>query len=432
MVLSDLLCPISREIFLHPLLCTDGFSYEESFIKKWMGKNKRSPMTGSELDNDGLRENYTLCAYINNYKALTNRLTIKKLPFNDCVKEVALDGELKVKFHKVLDHYYKSTMELNECCKIITQIYNAVPNNFDVAINYCNILRFSTQFDKALEMIKKLKNIRTGTLVPNYMKVRILSESGKRDKSANYLKKILGKYGIEDHLLVDLRFMSYSLLSTGNRDFAFRIITTYLQVVPNDTRALSHHIYMNLLKENYDYVINASNIYLKNNPDDVSIVFHLAKAYARTSKKQRAVELYGQILKFSVDRAVKAKALYESAINRNSTTEFDLMVKELEESHKYDPREEADGYLAILYTDKKMYEKAEEWLDAFGTRVNIMNDNVYMRIKVQIEEHKELYDKAINSYIRLAELDKANCMYYNSRIELILQKMSESNSNAKE
>eukprot|EP00826_Nyctotherus_ovalis_P056749 TRINITY_DN7725_c0_g1_i10.p1 TRINITY_DN7725_c0_g1~~TRINITY_DN7725_c0_g1_i10.p1 ORF type:complete len:430 (-),score=138.22 TRINITY_DN7725_c0_g1_i10:97-1386(-) len=427
MSLSEIQCPISREVFLHPLLCEDGFSYEESFITRWITRNKRSPMLGSILQSTQLRENRSLCAFIDVYKGMMDRLSTRRLPVKSETKEVGLPDALKLKFDTALGHYYKSTLELDECCKLMADVYNLVPLNFDVAINYGNILRFSTRFDKALLIIKTLKHIRSGTLIPKYMKVRILAESGKKDQAAVYLKNVAGKYRIEDHLLIDIRFMSYSLLSTGNRDLAFKIVSTYLKVVPNDTRAVSHFIYINLLKENYEFVIEAAEEYLKTNPDDISILFHQAKAFTRISQKKKAVEIYVQISKFSVDKSVKAKALYEAAVNRDNNAEFAQVVQELEESYNLDPKEEADGYLAALYADKKMYAEAEHWMNVCANRVNIMDDSVYLGIRVQIEEHKGQYDMAVSSYIRLAEIDGANSIYYNNKIDNILQKMNQSN-----
>eukprot|EP01022_Parablepharisma_sp_SALTPOND_P007669 TRINITY_DN1322_c0_g1_i1.p3 TRINITY_DN1322_c0_g1~~TRINITY_DN1322_c0_g1_i1.p3 ORF type:complete len:465 (-),score=56.93 TRINITY_DN1322_c0_g1_i1:4433-5827(-) len=428
-VQSEIMCPISREIFEHPLLCADGFSYEKSFISKWVSKNKVSPMLGSKLDNESLRENKTLCSYLTIYKGLKQRLTSRKpkkeasLPLKE---EPTWPPALKAKFDQTLDHYYKSTLELEDCCKMMTEVYEANPNNFEAVMNYANILRFGTHFDKSLEMVKKLKELRPDSLIPKYMRVRILAESGKKEEAAKRLMKVQVGNRVEDHTLVEVRFMSYSLLSTGNRDRAYMVISTYLKVVPEDARALSHYIYINLLQENFKIVINMAKSYLKAHPDDVSIMFHQAKAYTKIDKKEKAISIYKKIATISIDKAVKSKALYESAVNRDCTTGFEEMVKELEESYKLDPREEADGYLAALYADKKMFDKAEEWIEVCAKRTDIMSDQVYLGIKAQIEEHKKLYDQAVSSYIRLAEIDSANSLYYNDKIEEILLKQAHS------
>jgi len=427
---QDLVCPISREVLEQPLLCSDGFTYEKSFITKWMNKNKVSPMMGTKLENETLRENNTLNAYLSVFKGLRQRLTFTKQsskPLPAPIAEMPWTPELKNKFDNALEHYYKSTLELNDCCNLMSEVYEKLPTNFEAVMNYANILRFATQFDKALLMVKKMKQLRPKSLIPRYMKVRIMSESGKKEDAAKRLAKIHSNFSIKDHTLVEIRFMSYSLLSTGNRDGAYRIITTYLKVIPDDARALSHCIYINLLMENYRTVIKMAKIYLKDHIDDVSILFHQAKAYTKISKKPKAIAIYGQIAKISVDKSVKSKALYESAVNRDCALQFDEMVKELEESYKLDPKEEADGYLAALYADKKMFDKAEEWINACAKRTQINDDQVYLGIKAQIEESKNEYMKAIASYIRLAEIDSANSMYYNDKVDELFKKQELAN-----
>ena len=200
-------------------------------------------------------------------------------------------------------------------------------------------------------------------------------------------------------------------------------------MVPNDKRAISHCIYIYLLKEDYNLVITESKTYLESYPDDISIMFHQAKAYNKLNEKHKAIDVYKQIIMISLDKSVKAKALYESATNRSYNEEFEDIVKELEESYDLDPKEGADEYLAALYTDKKMYEKAEEWLIICGKRVNITNDKTYMEIKAQIELYKKHFDEAINCYLKLADMDIGNSMEYNLKIEIILQIQANQASN---
>ncbi len=424
---ADIMCPISREMLEYPLICGDGFTYEKTFITKWIAKNKASPMMGSALDTEELRENRSLSAYVSVFKGLRMRLTRRKLhkrAAHPAIEQPTLPPPVRAKFDVALEHYYKSTLELGECCKLMAEVYDLAPDNFDAVMNYANILRFATQFDKAFGLIRRLKELRPGSLIPKYMSVRVMAESGKKEEATRLLMKILMNNRIEDHMLVEVRFMSYSLLSTINRDGAFRIVTTYLQVIPEDARALSHSIYINLLQENYKAVVQMSKRYLKIHPDDVSILFHEAKAYAKRDKRDKAIAIYDYIASIAIDKSVKSKALYESAVNKDCNKNFDKMVKELEESYCLDPREEADGYLAALYADRKMYDKAGEWLDVCAKRTNINDDQVYLGIRAQVEEHRQLFEQAIASYIRLAEIDSANSMYYNDRIEDIIIKQT--------
>ena len=375
---ENIICPISREIFDDPTICTDGFTYEERPIIKWFEKKTISPMLGTEIEKKLLVKNKALLFYTSHYKGLYQRLKKPiqqaKLPLVNDIKESTLTPKLRQKFDKILEHYYKSTLDLDKCCTMMEEVYNAAPNNFEIIMDYANILRFSTQFDKSLEMIKKLKDIKKKSLIPEYMKIRVLMESGKKSEAKEALEKTQGQNRIENHTLLELRFMSYSLFSVGNRDLAFKIVTSYLSVVPTDPRAISHCIYMNLLRDNYNCVVQMSKKYLKIHKNDISILFHLAKAYTHLKKKDKAVLCYKQISAVSVDKTLRAKALYETAIIRDCNKEFDEMVKELEESYKLDPREEADGYLAALYADKSMFDKAEEWVKACSNRVDIFSE----------------------------------------------------------
>lgn len=421
----ELNCPISREVFVNPVLCDDGFTYEKSFIEKWIQKNPVSPMLGSALDSIKLRENKAINFILKSYKGQKGRLVVKKKKkkiTEEIKEELILHPIAKSKVDKALDFYYKSTLELKDCCTMMEEAYQLSPNNFDLLTNYANILRFSTQFDRAIVLIKQMKKLRSTSLIPKLMRVRITAERGDKETAAKMLNKILQNNRAEDYLLIEIRFLSYSFLSIGSRDLALTTVLNYLQIVPDDPRAVSHNIYLSLLQEKYSDVVIMSAKYLEKYKDDVSILFHQAKAYSKLDQKQEAVKIFTHIAYISVDKSVKAKALYESAIHKDSATHFNEVVKDLEESYINDPKEEADGYLAALYADKKMFDKADEWLTACAKRTDIMADNVYLGIKAQIYEEKEDYNSAIDCYIKLAEIDSANSMSYNNRIEEILNK----------
>jgi tetratricopeptide (TPR) repeat protein len=42
-------CPISRRLFINPVFCSDGFTYEKESIKEWLSKNAISPQNGLRL-----------------------------------------------------------------------------------------------------------------------------------------------------------------------------------------------------------------------------------------------------------------------------------------------------------------------------------------------------------------------------------------------
>ena len=315
-------------------------------------------------------------------------------------------------------------MELKKCLEILKKAIEECPYDYDLLLNYTNMLRFSCQFDEALKFVKKLKKMEPRSLIPKYLKIRIETEMGQKIKAIEKIEKILKTHLISDHTLLEIRYLSFSYMSTDFRAAAERLIEGYLSQIPNDPRALSHKIYINLLNEQYEKVIKECAKYLKNYKDDVSILFHQAKSYNKINKKEKAIGIYRYIRSFTNDKTVKAKCFYESAMIRDSEKEFDVMINDLELAHSFDPEIEADGYLAALYTDKKIFDKAERWINECNKRIDINNDSVYLGIKAQILENKCKFHEAVNSYLRLVEIDSENQIYYKQKIEELLNKQT--------
>eukprot|EP01080_Neovahlkampfia_damariscottae_P008276 gene8276-101_t len=46
---SNLVCPITREIFVNPVIASDGFTYEKEAIENWMKRSLNSPMTRERM-----------------------------------------------------------------------------------------------------------------------------------------------------------------------------------------------------------------------------------------------------------------------------------------------------------------------------------------------------------------------------------------------
>ena len=68
------LCPITRLLFVEPVVAADGHTYEKSAIQEWFTSNEeaRSPMTGEPLPNNdkSLRLSHTLRSIIANWKEI--------------------------------------------------------------------------------------------------------------------------------------------------------------------------------------------------------------------------------------------------------------------------------------------------------------------------------------------------------------------------
>lgn len=58
---SEFLCPITHEIMLEPVICSDGFTYEKRAITEWFLSGKyTSPMTNETLVNTEYKLNNDL------------------------------------------------------------------------------------------------------------------------------------------------------------------------------------------------------------------------------------------------------------------------------------------------------------------------------------------------------------------------------------
>lgn len=58
---DEFLCPITHEIMLEPVTCSDGFTYEKNAIAEWFMSGKfTSPMTNEVLANTDFSANLEL------------------------------------------------------------------------------------------------------------------------------------------------------------------------------------------------------------------------------------------------------------------------------------------------------------------------------------------------------------------------------------
>lgn len=62
-----MLCPITMEIMLEPVICCDGHTYEREEIERWLKKSARSPLTNLLLANKDLIPNRAIKTCIDMY-----------------------------------------------------------------------------------------------------------------------------------------------------------------------------------------------------------------------------------------------------------------------------------------------------------------------------------------------------------------------------
>ena len=67
----SLLCPITQEVMVEPVIASDGFTYERSAIERWldMGPDRRSPTTNAPLPSRTLVPNRHLASMIAAYRS---------------------------------------------------------------------------------------------------------------------------------------------------------------------------------------------------------------------------------------------------------------------------------------------------------------------------------------------------------------------------
>jgi hypothetical protein len=64
---KEYLCPLTHEVFLYPVLASDGHSYEKTAIELWLNSHDVSPLTGEKLDGQLIIPNNTLKELVAKY-----------------------------------------------------------------------------------------------------------------------------------------------------------------------------------------------------------------------------------------------------------------------------------------------------------------------------------------------------------------------------
>ncbi|XP_074602382.1 WD repeat, SAM and U-box domain-containing protein 1-like isoform X2 [Brevipalpus obovatus] len=66
---EELYCPITHEVMKEPVVASDGYSYEQEAISRWVASNDTSPMTNEIFEDKNLIPNRTLKLLIKRYTA---------------------------------------------------------------------------------------------------------------------------------------------------------------------------------------------------------------------------------------------------------------------------------------------------------------------------------------------------------------------------
>lgn len=65
---ESLICPITQEIFVHPVLAEDGYTYEKDAITQWIEQNGTSPVTRERLSLTRLRPNRAISDAVDEFR----------------------------------------------------------------------------------------------------------------------------------------------------------------------------------------------------------------------------------------------------------------------------------------------------------------------------------------------------------------------------
>lgn len=69
---NEYICPITCDLFIEPVVCADGFSYETTAIVRWLAKRSSSPLTGEQLETKILVCNTTLKKLVEDWRVEHN------------------------------------------------------------------------------------------------------------------------------------------------------------------------------------------------------------------------------------------------------------------------------------------------------------------------------------------------------------------------
>ena len=133
-------CPITHEIFLNPVIASDGIFYEELVLKKWLEMSSKSPICGiniekkyykSVLFNNLLKEYLERCPFMLNeqYKIefdesiFYNYLNDGKI--SELIKYISVYDLFSIEYKEILQNTFKN----NEITKILIDKSVVIINN---------------------------------------------------------------------------------------------------------------------------------------------------------------------------------------------------------------------------------------------------------------------------------------------------------------
>eukprot|EP00826_Nyctotherus_ovalis_P009396 TRINITY_DN1247_c0_g2_i10.p1 TRINITY_DN1247_c0_g2~~TRINITY_DN1247_c0_g2_i10.p1 ORF type:complete len:319 (+),score=99.85 TRINITY_DN1247_c0_g2_i10:23-958(+) len=287
-------------------------------------------------------------------------------------------------------------------------------------LEYANMKRFGCDLEEALKLIEKAQKESLVCTIPKYMKARLVSIQGDPFAGKELVDGVQKENPVIDHTLLEVRYLSSAMVNVKSKSAAFKLITAYIAVCPDDMRASLNQIYALYIMKDSDRVLEYSKIFLDKYKYDACVAYYRAKAYALKKERDEAFKYFDLILNQSKEPMFLAQCYYDKALLRQSATEFDEMKTELEAAFSLYPKINADIVLADLYRNRKQYSEAARWLDSYASRVDKATDIYYNRMCATLSVETGNKEEAIRCYTVLIEKDGANAAYYSMKIESLL------------
>lgn len=301
-------CPITYQIFLIPVICSDGKHYEKAEIQKWLINNDTSPLTKEKISKN-IYIDYNLKSYIETKISKNKDLQKDQYKYinyeyidEDYIKYISIQ-ELKININTIFSiKWYKNNCNSENIFNFLVsnKIFNE--KNINIILNsifewmilfiekndiefydndFIDDYIFTEKLNKIKLILKKYKKLKL-----NYKKI-IKIQDKLIMKIFEYDKKIL-KY-IKNRL--------YNILPKINNYNIFDSILDKLNIKYN--KNLLKKCYHNLTPKFLDKYLVSNNLkeydiiqIIKKNNDVYSVYSHIVNKYNKSIESNYLFETY--------------------------------------------------------------------------------------------------------------------------------------------
>jgi len=146
--MHDICCPITKQIFLFPVLASDGFTYEKSAIKKWFKMNNNiSPMTGKKVDDTDYKKNIIIADMVTHILDKNPNLAEEQYKIEEVYK---IEKKIYT-FNSIIEAIRDDNLDVDT----IEEIVDFTNINVDIDDNY-NIMSLFWTHKSIGELVEKI------------------------------------------------------------------------------------------------------------------------------------------------------------------------------------------------------------------------------------------------------------------------------------